>query len=61
MPIPAPVPSGKTPATVRIFYCVCGVVWMNIPKDAICLVCHQQGKFKQVDIESPNVQETFPA
>jgi uncharacterized OB-fold protein len=56
-----PGPQAKTTAVVRIYYCLrCGTVYMTFPPDKICLGCHLQGQFKQVDIESPNVTETFP-
>ena len=58
---PVSGPSGKKSSVVRIYYCLkCGIVYMNFPPDRICLGCHSQGQFKQVDIESPNVIETFP-
>ena len=57
-----PGPNANPPVVVRIFYCLtCGIVYMNFPPDRICLGCHFQGKFKQVDMESQNVVETFPA
>ena len=60
--LPVPGPSAKPPVVVRVYYCLtCGLLYMNFPQDRICLGCHSQGKFKQVDIESLNVQETYPA
>lgn len=60
--LPVPGPNAKVTAVVRIFYCLtCGLMYMNFPPDRICLGCHKQGGFKQVDIESPSVTETFPA
>jgi uncharacterized OB-fold protein len=57
-----PPPGAPIMSVVRIYYCtICGIVYMNFPPDRICLGCHSQGKFKQVDIESPKVTETFPA
>jgi hypothetical protein len=54
-----PAPTNQTPATVRIYHCACGVVYMEFPPDRICLVCRQQGKFKQVDFDSPNVRQAL--
>ena len=60
--VPVPGPNAPKLAVVRVYYCLtCGQVYMNFPPDRICLGCHSQGKFKQVDIESPNVAETYPA
>ena len=57
-----PGPLAPQPSVVRIYYCLsCGQVYMTFPQDKICLGCHSQGKFKQVDITSPKVEETFPA
>ena len=57
-----PDPKVAPPSVVRIYYCLtCGQVYMYFPPDKICLGCHSQGKFKQVDITSPKVEETFPA
>jgi uncharacterized OB-fold protein len=61
MAIP-PGPPVKQATVVRIYYCtVCGQVYMNLPPDRICLGCHSQGKFKQVDMTCQSVQETYPA
>lgn len=61
MPNLVPGPQAAKPTVVRIYYCsVCGTVYMNFPPDRICLGCHSQGRFKQVDFESPNVTETVP-
>ena len=60
--IPVPGPNAPTASVVRTYYCtVCGGMYMIFPPDRICLGCHSQGKFKQVDMESQNVVETFPA
>ena len=60
--LPVPGPLANAPVVVRTYYCTtCGQMYMNFPPDRICLGCHSQGKFKQVDIESLNVTETYPA
>jgi hypothetical protein len=62
LPVPVPGPSARPPAVVRTYYCLsCGLMYMNFTPDRICLGCHSQNRFKQVDIESPNVTETVPA
>ena len=62
--ISQPVPGPQQPKLggVRFYYCTtCGLMWFNFPPDRICLGCHKQGGFKQVDINSVSVTETFPA
>jgi uncharacterized OB-fold protein len=57
-----PGPPMQAATVVRLYYCtVCGIVYMNFPPDRICLGCHSQNKFKQVDMTCQNVTETYPA